>query len=140
MGGPLSSLSVVYSQPSELMRPSLSPPVQVPEPHVWHAPERDDPTAEPSREGRARGRDADSRLQGLQGRNRAGGILAAWGRDGASCTHAHKHAHTPAWLTRRTNQTLVTGRKFPWLLIMADAMFVTNFDLIYENIQVMNLP
>lgn len=76
-----------------LMRPSLSPPVQVPEPHVWHAPQRDDPTAEPSREGRARGGDPDRRLQGLQSRNRAGGILAAWRRDGASDTFTHTHTH-----------------------------------------------
>lgn len=38
VGGHLSNLSAVYSLPSQLMRPSLSPPVQVPEPHVWYAP------------------------------------------------------------------------------------------------------
>lgn len=102
MGGPLSSLTAVHSQPSELqglMRPSLSPPIQVPEPHVWHAPERDDQTAEPSREGRTRGRDADSGLQGLQGWNRAGGILAAWGRDGASHTRTHTCGVVHTWLS-----------------------------------------
>lgn len=61
-----------------------SPPAQVPEPCVWHAPEGDCQTAEFGREGRPRCGDPDCWLQGLQGRHRAGGILAAWGRDGKS--------------------------------------------------------
>lgn len=93
-----------------LMRPSLSPLVQVPEPHVWHAPQRDDPTAKSSREGRAGGGDADCRLQGLQSRNWTGGILAAWGRDGASHTHTHTSIHfsslcdvTEGWFMKLSN-------------------------------------
>lgn len=70
---------------------SHSPPVQVPEPCVWHAPQRDHPTAELGSEGRPRGGDPDRRLQGLQGRHRAGGILAARGRDGTldALTNTH---------------------------------------------------
>lgn len=79
---------------------SYSSPVQVPEPRVWHAPQRDHPTAEFGREGRPRGGDPDRRLQRLQGRYRAGGILAARGRDGTldalTNTHTHKTA-TPSF-------------------------------------------
>lgn len=66
-----------------LMRTTCSPPpAQVPEPRVWNAPEGNRQTAELGRKGRPRRGDSDCWLQGLQGRHRAGGILAAWGRDG----------------------------------------------------------
>lgn len=65
------------------MRTTCSPPpAQVPEPRVWNAPQGNRQTAELGREGRPRRGDPDRWLQGLQGRHRAGGILAARGRDG----------------------------------------------------------
>lgn len=53
--------------------------MQVPEPCVWHASEGNRQTVEPGCEGRPGGGDPDRWLQGLQGRHRARGILAAWG-------------------------------------------------------------
>lgn len=53
-------------------------PAQVPESCVRHAPEGDGQAAEPGCERRPGGGDPDGRVQGLQGRHRAGRILAAW--------------------------------------------------------------
>lgn len=59
-----------------------TPPAQVPESCVQHAPQGDRQAAELGGEGRPGGGDPHCRLQRLQGRHRAGGILVARRRDG----------------------------------------------------------
>lgn len=53
--------------------------MQVREPCVRDAPQRDGPTAEPGGQRRAGGGDAHRRLQRLEGRHRTGGILVTRG-------------------------------------------------------------